>query len=319
MMTKPMLEIWTEKYRPQKLSEVIGQEHATKRIEAFLKKGSLPNLLFSGPAGTGKTTVALCIARQLFGEGWKANFLETNASDERGIDTIRVKIKDFAKTKPLGGLSFKLIYLDEADSLTPEAQQALRRTMENYASTCRFILSCNYSSKIIEPIQSRCAIFRFKPHSEESLRRYLQMIAKAEKLKIDKSAGEAILHLAEGDMRRAVNILQAAAVLGKIDEKTIYDVTSQANPEQVRQLMESTLSGSFSKAREQLRDLLLKQGLSGDDIIKEMHKQILKLKTDEKKKVQLMSLLGEYEFRLTEGSNALIQLEALVAQMTILS
>ncbi len=312
------MEIWTEKYRPKALEEVIGQEHVTKRVSAMLKKGSLPNMLFSGPAGTGKTTVSLCIAKQLFGEHWKANFMETNASDERGINTVRVKIKDFAKTKPIGEVPHKIIYLDEADSLTSEAQQALRRTMETYAKTCRFILSCNYSSKIIEPIQSRCAVFRFRPHTEDALREYLQMIAKEEGLQITKSGGEAILHLSEGDMRKAVNILQAAAALGKIDEKTVFEVTSQANPKQVRSLMETALSGDFKRTRKELMDVMIERGLSGIDVVKEMHRQTMELSIDEKKRVKLMELLGECEFRLTEGSDDLIQLEALLAQMTVL-
>ncbi|HIJ02669.1 TPA: AAA family ATPase, partial [Candidatus Woesearchaeota archaeon] len=154
--------LWTEKYRPESFSEVKGQKEIVKRIKAFVDQKNMPHLLFAGPAGTGKTTLSLVVVKQLYKDQWHENFLDLNASDERGINIVREKVKDFARTKSLGKVSFKIIFLDEADALTPEAQQALRRTMENYSSTCRFIMSCNYSSKIIDPIQSRCAIFRFK-------------------------------------------------------------------------------------------------------------------------------------------------------------
>ena len=168
--------IWTEKYRPSTFAEIRGQQEIIEKVEAFVKSGNMPHLLFSGPAGVGKTTLSLVIAKQLFGENWRENTLELNASDERGIDVVRVKVKDFARTKAIGNVPFKLIYLDESDALTKEAQQALRRTMENFTKTCRFILSCNYSSKILDPIQSRCAVFRFKPLSESEINEVIDKI-----------------------------------------------------------------------------------------------------------------------------------------------
>ena len=177
-----MTSIWTEKYRPTNFENVKGQKEIVAKIKAFVESGSMPHLLFSGPAGVGKTTLSLVIAKQLFGDNWKQNTLELNASDERGIDIIRVKVKDFARTKAIGDVPFKLIYLDESDALTKDAQQALRRTMENYTKTCRFILSCNYSSKILDPIQSRCAVFRFKPLSEEDIIEVIAEISLRNKL-----------------------------------------------------------------------------------------------------------------------------------------
>ncbi len=311
-------EIWTEKYRPKKLREIIGQQHAVPRLEAFVKNKSLPHCIFAGPAGSGKTTAALCIARELYGDSWHSNFLELNASDARGIDTVRVQIKDFARTMPLDG-SFKIIYLDEADALTKDAQHALRRTMEKYAKTARFILSCNYSSKIISPIQSRCAVFRFPQLSSEDITGFLKKISGDESLHADDNAFEAILYISEGDMRKAINILQTAAVLGKkITEETVYDATSKADPKAVVRMLNSALKAKFREARKELLSLMIERGLAGEDIIKEIHKQIFDTETDDEIKLQLLEALGEYEFRITEGSNARIQLEALLARIGVI-
>src|SRR4030067_944137 len=184
--------IWTEKYRPSKFSELVGQEQTLKRIESLTNSLGIPHLLFAGPAGTGKSTLALIVVKDLFKENWRDNYLELNASDERGINVVREKVKNFARTKSLGNVPFKVIFLDEADALTPEAQQALRRTMENYSNTCRFILSCNYSSKITDPIQSRCALFRFKLLEKKHIEKVIKKIAENESLNIDQDAIEII-------------------------------------------------------------------------------------------------------------------------------
>jgi len=312
------IDLWTEKYRPKKLKDMIGQEHIVERLNAFVKNNSLPHCLFSGPAGVGKTTAALCIAHELFGNDWQNNFLELNASDERGIDTVRTKIKDFARTVPLGEKKFKIIYLDEADSLTTDAQQALRRMMENYTNTCRFILACNYSSKIIPPIQSRTAVFRFSSLPKEKIENYINMIAENENIKIEKDAVDAIIYISEGDMRKAINILQTVSSLGKkITEDVVYSSTSRADPESVKKMINFAIGGKFQKAREMLLQIMIEQGLSGEDIVKEIHKQIMGLDISDEKKVALFEKTGECEFRITEGSNAIIQLEALLAQFML--
>jgi len=317
MVDMPIEEIWTEKYRPKKFGEIVGQDEIVKRLESFVKNRSLPHCLFSGSAGVGKTTTALVIARSLFGEKWQSNFHELNASDERGIDTIRTKVKDFARTIPVDR-EFKIIYLDEADALTRDAQQALRRTMEKYAELCRFILSVNYVSKIILPIQSRTAIFKFKPLNEKSVKKFLERIVKNEKLKIDEKSYSTLYKISEGDLRRAINILQTVAVSGKkIDDKAIYSVTSNPKPEDVRKMLNCALKKKFGESRDILIELLREQGLSGEDIIKEIHNQILGLKIDEEKKAKIMKLTGECEFRLAEGCNDQVQLEALLAQIMI--
>jgi len=313
-----MKEVWVEKYRPKTLSEVVGQEEITERLEAYVKTGSLPHLLFAGPAGTGKTTCAIALSRELFGEDWSANFHEMNASDERGIDVVRTKIKNFARTAPMDGTSFKIIFLDEADALTPDAQAALRRTMEKYTRTCRFILSANYSSKIIEPIQSRCAVFRFRPLRREAIETYLGRIAKEEGLTITDDGMDALVYIAQGDLRRATNSLQVAATLSKkIDAEILYKAASTARPEDVKSLLETSLQGDFLKARNELDELLIEYGLSGEDIIRQIHRTVFDLTIPDELKVKLVDRIGETEFRIIEGSNERIQLETLIAHFVL--
>lgn len=311
--------MFSEKYRPQKLNEVINQKHVVERVKAFVKERNIPHLLFTGPAGTGKTTTALAIARELYGDSWKQNALELNASDERGIDVIRGKVKDFARMKPLGEIPWKIIILDEADALTQEAQHALRRIMENYTSVTRFIMLCNYSSKIIEPIQSRCAIFRFKTLAEADIKKYIEKIVDGEELKIESNAVSALIYISEGDMRKVANFLQSAAAMNeKISEDVVFDVASKAKPTDVREMLELALKGKFQDARKVLHDLILRQGLSGSDVIAEIHRQLYSLdELSEDKKINLIEKCGEYEFRLSEGSNELIQLEALLANILV--
>ena len=315
---RAMDEIWVERYRPQKLSEVVGQEEVTSRLQSYVKSGNMPHLLFAGPAGTGKTTSSIALAREMYGEGWRQNFQELNASDERGIDVVRGKIKEFARTAPLGGASFKIIFLDEADALTNDAQSALRRTMERYAGTARFILSCNYSSRIIEPIQSRCAVFRFRPLKPEDITKMVRKIAKAEKLDVTQEGLEALLYVAQGDLRRAVNTLQVAGSLGKgVDEDAIYKVTATARPEDVRAMLELALKGEFLKARDALDQLLVTYGLSGEDVLKQVHRAVFDLPIPDLVKVQLIDRVGEADFRLVEGASERIQIEALLAHFAM--
>ncbi|AKB73705.1 Replication factor C small subunit [Methanosarcina lacustris Z-7289] len=322
-------EIWIEKYRPVRLNQVAGQKETIERLMSYVATKNLPHLLFSGPPGVGKTASAVSIARELFGEElWRENFTELNASDERGIDVVRNKIKNFAKTAPIGGASFKIIFLDEADALTSDAQSALRRTMEKFSSNCRFILSCNYSSKIIEPIQSRCAVYRFRRLSDEAIKERLEYIAKDQELSITEGGYEALIYVAQGDMRKAVNSLQAAAFIDPekpISRETIYRTTATANPDEIKNLIETALRGNFRIARKELNRLLYEEGLSGEDIVGQIYRvvsemdnlMVLDLGLSERDIVALVDVIGETDFRLTEGASEKIQLEALLAHFAL--
>jgi replication factor C small subunit len=304
-------DIWIEKYRPKAFSEIKGQDKIVERAKAFVEQKNMPNLLFAGPAGVGKSTLALVIAHALFGDNYKSDFLELNASDDRGIDVVRSTIKDFAKIRSLGG-GFKIIFLDECDSLTKEAQQALRRTMENYSSSVRFILSCNFSTKLIEPIQSRCTVFRFKPLQREAIKDIIDNISKRENLKI--KAFEALYDISEGDARRVENVLQSCAAISKeITDELVYEIVAKARPKEIRKVLEAAVEGDFVKSRELLTDVMVNHGLSGLDVIKQVQKAVWDLEIDDKRKIKMIERCGEIEFRLVEGSDEFIQLEALLA------
>jgi replication factor C small subunit len=307
-------EIWIEKYRPQKFSEVKGQTQVVQRVKAFVEAKNLPHLLFSGPAGVGKTTLSLVIAKELFGETWRQNVLELNASDERGIDVIRTKVKDFARVRSLSNVPFKIIYLDECDALTREAQQALRRTMENYAATTRFILSCNYVSKIIDPIQSRCTVFKFQLLEKEELMKVINNVVKTEGLNITDAAKEAVFEISTGDVRRAENILQSCAALqSEITEDLVFSLASIAKPKEVQEVLMLALNGKFLESRKLLLDTMLQYGLAGTDMIKQMQTAIWSLELDDRVKMKLIDRCGDVEFRMTEGSDEYLQLESFLA------
>ena len=312
---------WVEKYRPQTLDDIIGQEQIVGRLKRYVEENSMPNLMFTGSAGVGKTTSALALSKSLLGEYWQQNFLELNASDARGIDTVRNEIKSFCKLKAIGA-PFRIIFLDEVDNMTKDAQQALRREMEMYTKTSSFILSCNYSSKIIDPIQSRCAIFRFTPIKAIDIINRLKYIAEQEGLEVEQSALENIVYFTQGDMRRSINILQASTTTdNKVTEETVYDVISRAKPKDVRKIINKALDRDFMGARDLLRDVMILDGVSGDDLITQIYQEVTQMTREglisEESFIKLMEYMSECDYRIREGSNPRLQLEALLSKFLI--
>ena len=310
--------IWIEKYRPAKLADIVGQDDIVERLSSYVASGNLPHLLFTGSAGVGKTTAAVTLAREFFKDSWQMNFRELNASDERGIDVVRNQIKEFARTRPAGDAAFKILFLDEADALTTDAQAALRRTMESYAKTCRFILSCNYSSKIIDPIQSRCAIYRFRPLGPPAVKEEIARIAAKEHLTVTPGAMDAMVYIAQGDMRKAINALQGAAILSTtIEAPMVYAITSNARPEEIDELLTLALSGDFEGAEALLSRLLRERGIAPNELINQCYRALIKKELERALKVELIDALGETDFRLSEGASSDIQMEALIAKFVL--
>ncbi len=319
-MTSALDMLWVEKYRPRSLDDIVNQEEIVNRLKKFVAEKNMPHLLFAGPAGTGKTTAAHALAHDLYGENYRQYILELNASDERGINVIREKVKEFARSKTPPGIPFKIVILDEADNMTSDAQQALRRLMELYSASTRFILIANYPSKIIDPIQSRCAFFRFQPLKKEDVVERLRYIADNENIDYDIEALETIYEITEGDMRKAINILQAAAAIGKVTVETVFKVVGLAKPKEVRDMINLALDGNFNAARAMLRKIMIEYGLSGEDIVRQIHKEIFsnEIEIPDELRVLIADYLGEIHFRLVEGSDDDIQLSAFLAWLSLL-
>ncbi len=309
-------EMWAEKYRPKALGDMADQKEIVERLHSFVRSRNVPHCIFAGPPGTGKTTAALCLARDLYGSVYRERIMELNASDERGINVVRETVKTFARIRSIGEIPFKILILDEADNMTGDAQQALRRTMERFTETCRFILIANYSGKIIEPIQSRCAPFRFTYLPRQEQDTYLRTIAEKEGLTLLDEGLNAIFEVCRGDLRRAVNTLQAGASLEKpIDAKIIYSIAGRANPADVREMMKTAMGGDFFEARKQLRNMIQKYGVAGSDMIRQIHTEIFRSALPEPWRMKLADIVGEIDYRLVEGADEEVQLSALLARL----
>ena len=309
--------MWSEKYRPKKLSEVVDQKEIIKGISNLIKSPDIPHMLFAGPAGVGKTTTALCIAMELLGEEWRKNTLELNASDERGIKMVRERVKEFAASIKLAGdKEFgkpKIIILDEADEMTSEAQTALRRIIEDSARTTRFIIICNYLSQIIEPIQSRCVVFRFTRLPKEDVIDHLKMICEQQKVKYEEKALAQIYGATGGDLRHSINIMQAAASTGSVSVASVAAAIGLSGRARVGEVLRLAMSGRFNDSRAKLLELTQVYGMSEGDFMKYANEEAYEMRIE--KPEELAAIMAEYDYRLTAGAHPEIQLSALLAQL----
>ena len=290
--------MWVEKYRPKKISDLVNQKEIMGSLNALLKNQSeMPHLLFSGSAGVGKTSAAICLSREILGEHWRDYSLELNASDERGIGMVREKVKKFSRFAGLDTeIPFKIIILDEADEMTSDAQTALRRIIEDTAKYCRFILIANNLSKIIEPIQSRCVVFKFTRISNKEISSQLKFIAQKEKIKADEKGLETICDYVNGDIRHAINILQAAASRGSIDVSGVKSVIGLTKTKDVQDVLKLALAGKVSDAREKMIELIKVYGMSESDFLKYINQAVFASKTNNIEGI--LEIIAKYVYRI---------------------
>ncbi|PVF93904.1 putative RFC3-DNA replication factor C, 40 kDa subunit [Serendipita vermifera] len=305
---------WVEKYRPITLDDVVSHKDITTTIEQFIQKNRLPHLLFYGPPGTGKTSTIIAVARRLYGQNYKKQTLELNASDDRGIDVVREQIKGFAETRGVFAKGFKLIILDEADQMTQAAQAALRRVIEQYTRNVRFCIICNYVNKITPAIQSRCTRFRFSPLPMEEVEKRVQTVIETEGIKISEDGKEALLKLSRGDMRRALNVLQACHAAYEVtDEEAIYNCTGNPHPKDIEQVVTSMMSAEFGTCYHMINSLKTEKGLALQDLITGTYEHLDGLALPPQSRVYLLDQLALIEYRLSTGGSEKIQLTALIA------
>ncbi|KAG2363257.1 P-loop containing nucleoside triphosphate hydrolase protein [Suillus spraguei] len=304
---------WLQKYRPVTLDDVVSHKDITTTIVKFIEKNRLPHLLFYGPPGTGKTSTILAVARRIYGAGYKKQILELNASDDRGIDVVREQIKQFAETRTLFSQGFKLIILDEADMMTQQAQAALRRVIEQYTKNVRFCIICNYVNKIAPAIQSRCTRFRFSPLPIAEVEKRVNGVVEAERVNLTQDGKKALLKLSKGDMRRALNVLQAChAAYSSIGETEIYNCTGNPHPSDIETIVNSMLSDEFTTSYQMISAMKTERGLALQDLISGAYEYVETIEFKSQARVYLLDFLATTEHRLSTGGSEKMQLSALL-------
>lgn len=310
--------VWVEKHRPETLDEIVGHENVVKQLKSFANDAEAPNLMFAGRQGTGKTAMTVAYARAIYGDDWKQNMLELNASDDRGIDVVREDIKEFARTDTVGDYPFKLIFLDEVDNTTKDAQSALRRTMEDFSDRTRFVLSCNYPNKVLPPIQSRCAIFRISPLTNGDIGTIIERVAAQEDVVFDGDAKEMLVNYASGDARKAINDLQAAQLDGEVTEESVETIAGVTDYQTVREIIDSAIAGELTEAQQQLDVEVLKAGVSENYFLEEAFNYVRReMDIPDDARAKMLDQLGECDYRILEGANPQIQLHSVLAKMVI--
>ena len=307
--------MWVEKYRPKVLSELVNQKDIKGSLSGLIKNQSeMPHLLFSGSAGVGKTTTAICVSREILGDVWRDYTLELNASDERGINMVRERVKKFSRFAGFDSqIPFKIIILDEADEMTADAQTAMRRIIEDTAKFCRFILIANNISKIIDPIQSRCAVFKFTRIEEKDIIEQLKIISKKEKIKVDDKGLNEITKYAKGDMRHAINLLQAVASTGNITQSSVKSTAGLTKTNDVSGVLKLAISGNLQDARNKMIELIKVYGMSESDFLKYINQALFEEKPENLE--DMSQIIAKYDYRILSGSNSEIQLSAMLAEL----
>lgn len=309
-----MHELWTEKYRPESLSDIVGQYKVIEKLKKYKKRGSLPHLLLIGPSGVGKTSSTIALSKEIYGKNWKGNFLELNASHRRGIKAVREEVKNAAMTTSLTEKHFKIIFIDEAESFSNEAQSALRRIMEKYSSNVRFVLSCNNSSKIIDPIRSRCVQLYFRPLSKDNVIEWLEMIIKNEDLYIEDEAIKFLINYGKGNLREITNLLQLSSVFNKnINEEDLIEYNKFTGSEEVKRLLKDSFRKNFLEVRDKLYELMIEEGFSGREVLVKLHEELFKIPMDDEIRTKIVKKMAEVDYNMLEGSNDEIHLKNLLA------
>lgn len=307
--------VWTETYRPKVLKDIVGQDDITNRLSAYVKHKSMPHLLFAGRQGTGKTTAAYALARELYGEYWSGMITKLDASDDRGIAVVRGQIKTAASLAPPADIGFRIIILDEADGLTRDAQQALRRTIERYSHITRFVLLCNYVNKIIEPLQSRCSMFRFRKVDPGSITGYLLGIVHHEKLKIEDEPRclKRISEKSNGDVRRATLILMDLAITCPVIKlKDVLERFPYIDDKLVGGMIREAIQGNLVESYRILDEMFYTQRYYADEILETIYRYVTTSKMSPPNRFKIVSRIAETDDRLTRSCNEVLQLQALL-------